>query len=66
MNNNKLTKNQIAPVNVTQEAHHRVFVGLGWDPKDEKESGIIDAIADTITGKALHHELDLSCCLIDA
>jgi len=66
MNSNKFEKGDRTALNVTQEAHHRIFVGLGWDPKDEENSGIIGAITDKISGKALHHDLDLSCYLYDA
>ncbi|MCB1531424.1 MAG: TerD family protein [Alphaproteobacteria bacterium] len=51
-------------LNVTQEAHHRVFVGLGWDPRGQ--AGLIGNLTEKLSGKALHHDLDLSCCLYDA
>lgn len=59
-----IEKGSHKPLNVTQESHHRVFVGLGWDPKDD--GGLIEAITDKISGKALHHDLDLACYIYDA
>lgn len=55
----KLRKGEHTPLNVTQEAHHRIFVGLGWDPK--KKEGLMDKVDALIHGKDTRHDLDLSC-----
>ena len=59
-----LQKGIKTPLNVTQEAKHRVFVGLGWDPKEK--AGIGEKIGALIGGKETHHDLDLSCFYYDA
>lgn len=58
-----LAKGHRGPINVTQESRRRVFVGLGWDPK--ASSGLLENAAALVTGKALHHDLDLSCYIYD-
>lgn len=50
-------------LNVTKEANHRVFVGLGWDP-NEKIS-VLKEITHVVKGKPLHHDLDLLCFIFD-
>ncbi|MGH1399197.1 MAG: TerD family protein [Alphaproteobacteria bacterium] len=52
------------PLNVTQEAAHRIFVGLGWDPNDSPS--LRDKIGALIRKRASHHDLDLSCFYYDA
>lgn len=51
------------PLNVTQEANQRVFVGLGWDPVDMVR--LVDKIKALAGIKETHHDLDLSCFLYD-
>lgn len=58
-----LQKGLKTPLNVTQEAKHRIFVGLGWDPK--VKTGIGDKIGALIGRKEAHHDLDLSCFYFD-
>lgn len=60
----KLEKGMTAPLHVTREAAHRVFVGLGWDPKDK--AGLLDQVREAIGGKPAHHDLDLSCYIFSA
>ncbi|MGB0720367.1 MAG: TerD family protein [Bdellovibrionales bacterium] len=48
-----------APLNVTKEARHRIFVGLGWDPNEK--TGLKDKIGDLLKRRDGHHDLDLSC-----
>lgn len=55
----KLKKGDTSPLNVTQEAHHRVFVGLGWDPNTQ--AGLTDKIGEMMGGKKTYHDLDLVC-----
>ena len=58
-----MEKDQITPLNVTQEAQHRVFVGLGWDPNED--IGLLDKAREALGGKETHHDLDLSCYTLD-
>lgn len=60
----KIKKGETAPLNVTKEARHRVFVGLGWDPNEN--FGIIDEAKALMGGKPVHHDLDLSCYIYDS
>ncbi len=60
----QLAKNEHAPLNVTQEARHRVFVGLGWDPNEK--FGILDEAKALMGGKPVQHDLDLSCYIYDS
>jgi len=64
MKASKLAVNETGPLNVTREAHHRVFVGLGWDPK--AKAGIKDKIGAMMGGKKTFHDLDLSCFVYDS
>lgn len=57
-----LAKGQNAPLNVTQEAQHRIYVGLGWDPH---KPGFIGKARDIVEGKKPQHDLDLSCFMYD-
>lgn len=59
----QLEKGQRAPLHFTQEAKHRVFVGLGWDPNEK--FGFIDEAKALMGGKPVHHDLDLSCYIYD-
>ena len=52
------------PLNVTQEGHHRIFVGLGWDPNENV--GLKDKALGALGLKDTHHDLDLSCYIYDA
>ena len=54
-----MQKGQCKPLNVTQKAKHRIVVGLGWDPAEEK--GLIGKVQAIAQGKETHHDLDLSC-----
>jgi len=47
------------PLNVTQEAQHRIFVGLGWDPNESPT--LIDKVGAFIGAREAHHDLDLAC-----
>ena len=60
----KQSQNNHRPLNVTQQARHRVFVGLGWDPNQKKS--LMDR-AREILGRTIKsgHDLDLSCFLYD-
>lgn len=59
-----LKQNQHTPLNVTQEARHRVFVGLAWDPNEKYN--VIDEAKALMGGKPIHHDLDLSCYIYNA
>lgn len=59
----KLLKSQSAPLNVTQQANHRIFAGLGWDPHEDK--GLIKKAKAISQGKQMHHDLDLACYVYD-
>ena len=59
-----IQKGEKGPLNVTKEARHRVFVGLGWDPNEE--TGLIDKAKALVKGQELHHDLDLSAYVFDA
>ena len=58
-----IKKGETAPLHVTQEGTHRIFVGLGWDPNDD--IGLKDKALNTLGLKNLHHDLDLSCFIYD-
>lgn len=51
------------PLNVTQKANRRVFVGLSWDPTEQDD--LISRVKGVLTGKQSHHDLDLSCFMYD-
>lgn len=53
-----------SPLNVTKEAKHRVFVGLGWDPHEKPSLG--ETIGALVGVREKHHDLDLSCFYYDA
>lgn len=59
-----LKKGQFSALNVTQEARHRIFVGLGWDPKGDVN--ILDKARELVGGRKAYHDLDLSCYLYTA
>ena len=59
-----LSKNDHAPLNVTEEAKRRVFVGLGWDPNTK--TSMMDEAKALLGGKPIQHDLDLSCYVYDA
>ena len=59
----KIEKGKIAPLNVTQESRHRIFVGLGWDPNEN--TGLVDQAKALVKGQELHHDLDLSAYMFD-
>ena len=59
----KLAQGESAVLNVTQEARHRVFVGLGWDPAEN--ISLIDRAKAMAGGKKIHHDLDLACYIFD-
>lgn len=59
----RIPKGETAPLNVTQQARHRVFVGLGWDPNDDV--GIKDKALGALGLKDTHHDLDISCFIYD-
>lgn len=59
----RIPKGSSVPLNVTQQARHRVFVGLGWDPNDK--ISIKDKALSTLGLKNTHHDLDLSCYIYD-
>ena len=48
-----------SPLNVTLEAQHRIFVGLGWDPNESPT--LIDKVGALIGTREAHHDLDLAC-----
>lgn len=58
-----MDKGASKPLNVTKEAQHRVFVGLGWDPADSPN--IVQKVKAIAKGKETHHDLDLSCFAYD-
>ncbi len=58
-----MSDKKTTPLNVTQEARHRVFVGLGWNPN--KKVSLIDKAREITGGKKTHHDLDLSCYIFD-
>ncbi len=59
----RIPKGQTVPLNVTQKARRRVFVGLGWDPNEDV--GITDKAMGALGLKDTHHDLDLSCYIFD-
>ncbi len=58
-----MNPSETSPLNVTQEGHHRIFVGLGWDPNENPDLG--DKIGALIGTRKAHHDLDLSCFFYD-
>ena len=60
----RITKGQTVPLNVTQEARRRIFVGLGWDPNES--ISIKDRAMGALGLQHNHHDLDLSCYIYDA
>lgn len=61
--NTTIPKRQSVPLNVTQEAKQRIFVGLGWDPNEKPGFG--DTLGALIGAREKHHDLDLSCFYFD-
>lgn len=59
----KHTTKQHIPLNVTQAARHRIFVGLGWDPVDK--ASLIEKAKSLVGGPKVWHDLDLSCYMYD-
>ncbi|MGB4057991.1 MAG: TerD family protein [Alphaproteobacteria bacterium] len=59
----RLEKGEHAPLNVSHRAQHRIFAGLGWEPK--KQSGFLDKIGGALGLKKDYHDLDLACLLFD-
>lgn len=59
----KFQKGDHKPVHVTKQGNRRVFVGLSWDPSEER--GLFARIKEIIAGKKSFHDLDLSCYLFD-
>ncbi len=57
-------KGQSVPLNVTQEAKQRIFVGLGWNPNEKP--GLGDKLGALIGAREHYHDLDLSCFYFDA
>ena len=51
------------PLNVTQQAKHRIFVGLGWDPNERP--GALDSIGALLGFRKTAHDLDLACFIYD-
>lgn len=60
-----MEKGATAPLNVTQESNHRIFVGLGWDPK-KGTLGFIDQVSMLVKRRIKGHDLDLACCVYDS
>ncbi len=59
----RIKKGQHTPLNVTQEAQHRIFVGLGWNPN--QKSGLRSILAEKLQRKKNDHDLDLTALLYD-
>ncbi|MFP4313738.1 MAG: TerD family protein [Alphaproteobacteria bacterium] len=59
-----MRKSETKALNVTKEAKHRVFVGLGWDPADDP--GLVNKVKAMAKGEETHHDLDLSCYAFDS
>ena len=59
----RIPKGDSVLLNVTQQARHRVVVGLGWDPNET--IGLKDKALGALGLKDTHHDLDLSCYLYD-
>jgi stress response protein SCP2 len=59
----RLKPGDTAPLNVTQQARHRVFVGLGWEPAEN--GGLLGRASALLRGRSPHHDLDLSCYIYD-
>ena len=60
----RIPKGETALLNISQEAKHRIFVGLGWDPNED--ASLKDKALDTLGIKSVDHDLDLSCYIYDA
>lgn len=60
----RIAKGDKVPLNVTQQARHRILVGLGWDPNEN--IGLMDNIQEKLGLKHNHHDLDLSCYIYGA
>lgn len=60
----RIPKGASVPLNVTQQARHRVFVGLGWDPNENVS--VKDKALSKLGLKHTHHDLDLSCYIYGA
>lgn len=58
-----IEKGQHTTLNVTQKARHRVFAGLGWDPKEK--ASLMEKAKELIGGPKTWHDLDLSCFIYD-
>lgn len=59
----RIAKGETAPLNVTQKARRRVFVGLGWDPNEDVS--LKDKALGALGLKDTHHDLDLACYIYD-
>jgi stress response protein SCP2 len=59
-----IDKGQHAPLNVTQQAKHRIYVGLSWDPG--AQTGFLHRLKLMIGSKKKNHDLDLTCFAFDA
>ncbi len=59
-----LPKGEHGPLNVTQQARHRIQAGLGWDPADKAKLG--QKVEQAMGGKKVHHDLDLACFTFDS
>jgi tellurium resistance protein TerZ len=46
-------------LNVTDQGHRRIFVGLKWDPTPKQTS--FARLQEAISGHKAYHDLDLSC-----
>lgn len=51
------------PLNVSKQSNRRVFVGLSWDPTEDKS--FVARLKSVLTGRQSNHDLDLSCFLYD-
>lgn len=59
-----LEKGQHGPLNVTKQARHRIFAGLGWDPKEK--ASLMEKAKALVGGPKTWHDLDLSCYMYDS
>ncbi len=59
-----LGKGQTKPLNVTKTAKHRIVVGLSWNPAHMPN--MMSKVQALVQGKAIHHDLDLSCHIFNA
>jgi tellurium resistance protein TerZ len=60
----KIEQNEHTPLNVTQQAKHRILAGLSWEPNPKH--GLLDKIKGFVSGKTITHDLDLLCFAFDA